>query len=656
MRACVAMVIALIALSAPAAELVPVSAFARLPQVSGFDVSPSGNRVLMFQPAGDSLHLVVIDLVAKTTRLALASDPDRFFFNWCRFANEDRILCSVRAYIKLIAGQDTVGFKWYRDGRVTVTRLFGVDHDGGHFTEMVPEKVTHPGEELVWNSQFQDRIINWLPDDDDHVLIELNRKDRMYPDVYLLDVNRNTISLVAKNSPPVSYWQATDSGKVMMGVGIQDRGPVVLVRDGRGLIDRTPPNAQYDTLSDVLGFAPDERTAYVAMDAGDGHSALYQVGASDLRTAGTILSDPEFDIFGGLIRDPRSRQPIAVVYERDHRTITWLNPEWQQRADEIGKALPGTLNVPVSSSRDGNVVVLESTSPTAVPTYYLYNVAAKKLTRIGVTHPEVPPDTIAERRPVRYAARDGMTIPAYLTLPRGGDAKRLPTIIFPHGGPYARDTDEFDYWTQYFVSRGYAVLQPNFRGSVGYGTAFMRAGYEQWGEKMQDDVIDGLDWLVAQGVADPTRVCVVGGSYGGYVALVAAYKTPEKFRCAVDFAGVADLNALAQNLYMYQFGKFSRARIQRGEALDANSPIEHVDQFGVPLLIVHGDQDRSVFIEQSADLVAALDRAGKPYQYIFQPGGDHYLSRASQRLQFFEAMDAFLRKYLGPAPETPTAG
>jgi dipeptidyl aminopeptidase/acylaminoacyl peptidase len=158
------------------------------------------------------------------------------------------------------------------------------------------------------------------------------------------------------------------------------------------------------------------------------------------------------------------------------------------------------------------------------------------------------------------------------------DGKHLPTIIFPHGGPYARDTDEFDYWTEYFVSRGHAVLQPNFRGSVGY------------------------------------------------------------------------------KLYMYQFGKFTRARIARGDALDANSPIEHVDEFGIPLLIVHGDQDRSVFIEQSANLVAALEKAGKPYQYIFQPGGDHYLSRASQRLQFFEAMDAFLRKYLGPPRADPPAG
>ncbi len=224
MRVCLAIAFAMIALAASSGDLVPVSAFARLPQVSGFDVSPSGDRVLMFQPAGDSLHLVVIDLVAKTTRLALASDPDQFFFNWCRFANETRILCSVRAYIKLVAAQNSLGFRWYRDGRVTVTRLFGVDHDGTHFTEMVPEKVTHPGEDLVWNSQFQDRIVNWLPDDDEHVLIQLNRKDRSYPDVYRLDVNRNKIELVAKYSPPISFWEAADSGKIMHGCRLSRSG------------------------------------------------------------------------------------------------------------------------------------------------------------------------------------------------------------------------------------------------------------------------------------------------------------------------------------------------------------------------------------------------------------------------------------------------
>jgi len=641
------------AISAWAADLVPVSAYARLPQLSGFDVSPSGKRVLMFQPTGDSLHLVVMDLEARTSRLALASDPDRFFFNWCRFHTDDRIVCSVRAYIKLQAAQVTLGYRWYRDGRVMVTRLFGVDYDGARFSELVPDAVSRniADTDLVWNSQFQDRIVNWLPDDPNHVLIQLNRKNGNYPDVYRLDIYQNRIEMVTKNVAPISFWEATDTGKVVLGTGLRDLAPVAFVRTGRTFSEKPVSNWSSDVYPTVLGIAADERTAYVAMDAGDGRRALYGVDVADLRVSGSVFADPEFDVYGALIRDPRTRRPIAVVYDRDRTTITWLDADWQQRANELAKALPGTTNIPVSASRDGDVAVIESTSPTSVPTYYLYRSSARKLTRFGVTHPEIPPDQVAELRPIRYAARDGLSIPAYVAVPRQGDAKHLPTIILPHGGPYLRDTDAFDYWTQFFVSRGYAVLKPNFRGSAGYGTAFLQAGYDQWGEKMQDDVIDGLDWMIAQGITDPARVCVVGGSYGGYVALVAAYKTPQRFRCAIDFAGVADLSDLLRNTHQYQFGQLTRARIQQGGALHANSPIEHVGELGIPLLIVHGDQDRVVFIEQSERFVEALEKAGKPYRYIEQSGGDHFLSRASQRLQLFEAMDVFLREHLS-APHT----
>jgi len=636
-------------------DLVPVSAYARLPQLSGFDVSPSGNRVLMFQPAGDSLQLVVLDLAARTSKLALASDPDQFYFNWCKFHTDDRIVCSVRAYIKLQHAQNDLGFAWYRENRIIVTRLFGVDADGSHFGQLVPDAVSHSlaDTDLMWNGQIQDRIISWLPDDPDHVLIQLNRKDGHYPDVYKLDIQRSKLELINKNLAPVSFWEATASGTVVLGTGFRNMDIVAFVRDGRHFREQAIPNLVADAPPpDIVGIA-DERTAYVSADAGDGHAALYTVDLQSLGITGTLFADPDFDVFGGLIRDPGTHKPIGIAYERDVPTLHWLDSAWQARANDIDKALTGTFNYPVAASRDADVVVFESSSPTMAPTYYLYRASARKLTRFGVAYPEIPPDTIAPMRAVRYAARDGLSIPAYVTVPPHRDAKLLPTIVFPHGGPYARDTGEFDYWVQFFVSRGYAVLQPNYRGSAGYGTAFLRAGYEQWGEKMQDDVIDGLDWMIAQGITDPQRVCIVGGSYGGYSALVAAYKTPQRFRCAVDFAGVADLPALIANLYLYQFGQLTRARIQRGDALDANSPIEHVAGFGIPLLIVHGDQDRVVYYQQSEDLVAALTKAGKPFQYIRQPGGDHYLSRASQRLQLFEAMDAFLQEHLGASSAPP---
>jgi dipeptidyl aminopeptidase/acylaminoacyl peptidase len=247
---------------------------------------------------------------------------------------------------------------------------------------------------------------------------------------------------------------------------------------------------------------------------------------------------------------------------------------------------------------------------------------------------------------VTYKARDGQSIPAYLALPGPAEEGPYPTIIDPHGGPWAEDEGRYFFLNQYFIDRGYAVLKPNFRGSTGYGDAFTAAGFEQWGASMQNDVIDGLDWMIDQNLADANKVCIHGGSYGGYVALVAAYKTPEKFRCAISFAGVSDLADLRNRWYNYRFGRLSTARLPKGEALVNNSPIENVKEMQLPLLIVHGDVDRSVMIEQSRNLAQALSNAGIEHQYIEQPNGDHFFSLQAHRLEYLQALDKFLTKHL----------
>ena len=214
-------------------------------------------------------------------------------------------------------------------------------------------------------------------------------------------------------------------------------------------------------------------------------------------------------------------------------------------------------------------------------------------------------------------------------------------------GPWARSNGNTTFLDEFFIDRGFAVLHPNFRGSTGYGDNYMQQGFLQWGEKMQEDVIDGLDWMIEQGIADPQKVCFHGGSYGGYSALVAAYKTPEKFKCAISFAGVTDLPDLRKNWMFFQFGDFVRARLPRGEKLLENSPLHNVDKIKLPLLIVHGDVDRSVMIEQGRNFAKALEEAGKDYQYIEQTNGDHYFSLQSHRLEYLQAMDEFLDKHIG---------
>jgi dipeptidyl aminopeptidase/acylaminoacyl peptidase len=249
-------------------------------------------------------------------------------------------------------------------------------------------------------------------------------------------------------------------------------------------------------------------------------------------------------------------------------------------------------------------------------------------------------------RTITYKARDGVEMSGVLTLPKGREAKDLPMILMPHGGPQARDAEDWDWWVQFLASRGYAVLQPNYRGSTGFGTKFLKMGEGQWGLKMQDDLIDAVNWAAKQGIADPRRVCIVGASYGGYAALRAAQRDKGVYRCAVSYAGVSDLNGMLKYDGSFLNGGSARDMWHRQTPdLKAVSPINFPADFSTPILIMHGKVDQRVPVKQSREMVEKLKVAGATYRYVEQPLGDHHFTREADRLQFLEELEAFLTKY-----------
>ncbi|WP_298092560.1 alpha/beta fold hydrolase [uncultured Sphingomonas sp.] len=247
---------------------------------------------------------------------------------------------------------------------------------------------------------------------------------------------------------------------------------------------------------------------------------------------------------------------------------------------------------------------------------------------------------------VHYTARDGTPIEAVLTLPRLRAPKNLPLIVLPHGGPFARDSEGWDWWVQYLAELGYAVIQPNYRGSSGYGIDFAKKGEGQWGLKMQDDLDDAIPFLAKQGIADPKRVCMIGASYGGYAAMRAAQRNGDLYRCAVSYAGVSDLAAMQRYDGQFLFGK-TRGDWLKKQAPDyrAVSPRFGAAAFTIPILLVHGREDKRVPVKQSRMMADALKAAGKPYDYIEQPLADHHFTRGEDRLEFLKAMAAFLAKH-----------
>lgn len=280
------------------------------------------------------------------------------------------------------------------------------------------------------------------------------------------------------------------------------------------------------------------------------------------------------------------------------------------------------------------------------PSFYLLSLSDQKLALLGHANPDLAQSALAPVRTVSYEARDGLALRAVLTLPKGREARNLPIIVLPHGGPRARDAETWDWWAQFLADRGYAVIQPNYRGSTGYGTALTDAGDGEWGLKMQDDVDDALAWAVSEGIADPGRACIVGGSYGGYVAMRAAERNPDLYRCAITFAGVADLDAMLRADRGF-YNELATVDYWKGRAPDfaAVSPLQRPDKVGIPVLVVHGRRDLRVPVAQSRDYVAALRKAGKDVTYVEQREGDHYFSREEDRRQFLQAMEAFLDQH-----------
>ena len=632
--------------SPPGAASPPAAAFARLPPIADVDLSPDGSRAVLLRAIGETYHAVLADFDGGRMRPLMAADPQSFLFNWCRWANAERVVCSIRSYSTLRAGQLPGYVRRYRDGRVVFTRLLAVNADGSQPLRLVPDAVTRPGQELEWNLPDQDTVVSWMPDDPKHILIQL-RREATDPSVYRLNIYNNRMTRVRRAHTSVMRWYAARDGHIAFASGYRGIEPVAFtVRANRiseidisGLGGVRPPT--------LAALAADGRSAYVFANRGRDTRGLYRVDTETGAVLETLLVDRDHDVDGQLLVRRGDGAPLVLEYHRERAMLHWFDEDLAQRLDTVRRALPGRPSrLRLVSADDAAVRLVFSTEGNGtLPRHYLYDrTEPDGVVLLGEAYGDL--ESAVESRLVSYRARDGVLIAAYLTVPPHPAGRGLPTVVLPHGGPWARDRGGFDYWVQLLVARGYAVLQPNFRGSTGYGDRFLAAGFEQWGLAMQNDLIDGLDWLIREGIADPERVCFVGGSYGGYASLVAAFKTPERIRCAVSFAGVTDLEGLTRRWWNFLLGELSVARVQSGAARRENSPLAQARRIGVPLLIVHGDVDRSVTIEQSRSLIEALEAAGKAHRYVEQADGDHHLSLQSHRQQFLEVMDAFLAVHL----------
>lgn len=615
-------------LTGAAPEKIPVELFAKPPFLSDPALSPDGTRIAARARRDGQTLLIVFhtqdDLRGQTFDLGKFNIVDT---NW---AGPSRILLTISMTTRVFGAE------------LPMTRLLMID-TRTNATKMLDDKSKGL---FAGDILYADPAGEW-------VLVSGQNSIFETPSVKRIDLNTLAVKQVEKPRTDVWNWYADDAGHVRAGIAYSGERWTMWYRETADAplrpIRAKAGGKEADAGSvDGIKFVTGNSNGLIITNARTGRFAAYRY---DLPT-GTIgepyYENDEVDI-SHVIVNVATRKVTGVAYEDDRSRIAWLDPDMKAVQAKIDRALPNAENCVVDTTPDGNRILIWSGGAADPGTFYLYD------RKLGRMWPLISPyDDLVDKRfatvgAVRYKARDGLSIPAYLTLPVGAEARGLPLIVMPHGGPHVRDSWRFNPWVQFLANRGYAVLQPNFRGSTGYGKAFVERGYGQWGRAMQDDIDDGVDWLVASGKVDPKRVCIMGASYGGYVAMWGAIRNPERYRCAISFAGVSDV----PDMLRYDRKSFNAPRYFRewqrkvqGEDkldLDAVSPLHEVARLNVPVLITHGEKDTNVPPRQSHRMVDALRQRGASVVSVFYPDEGHGLSSATNDADFLKRVEAFLK-------------
>ena len=643
------LLVAAIAAAAPPS----VEAFADRAHIEDAALSPDGQRLAVIETFEGRGGAVVIDRerAGKDANKLVLAEPEHFKLQWCHWATNVRLLCGFRA------------MTMERGIVYAVTRLAAVDADGSHPTVLLQNSLEAQG-------PFQDRIINWRPGIPDTVLIEADEKldsgqiasgaaiyGRVgtygFPAVFELNVVTGRLNLRQRAREPVRHWITDSHGDVRIGWGFQGTMRSYYARlegdrDWRQLTKfKIFSRGNHPRPIAISGEDPNK--AYVIADS-EGRDAVWLVDLKDRDKPSLVFAHPLVDVSQPVLA--RDGSLIGVAYQTDYPMMFYTNEQVCALIERIKLTVPYVHNSIAGSSEDDRIVLIRSSSDIDAPTYRIFDTSTDTLSGLGAPHAAIPADSLAHLRSIEYPARDGTRIPGYLTVPHGSAAAQLPLIVMPHGGPIARDSWRYDFLREFLASRGYAVLQMNFRGSSGYGSDWFFAAHQDWGGLTYEDVLDGARWAIKEGIADPKRVCVVGWSFGGYIALVGAQRNPDVFRCAVDIAGVSDLSLLSNSLGIGAAGKLQIGT--DSEKLKRDSPRQHADAFQVPLLMIHGDRDAQVQIEQSEVMDRALTKAGKAHRFIKLRDADHQLSTVADRVTMLHAVEAFLAEHLPPtAPPAP---
>lgn len=476
--------------------------------------------------------------------------------------------------------------------------------------------------------------------------------------LFAVDLKNGNEDQTFRGEPNTQAWIVGASGDAVARIDydMQKGAREVYLRDGDStrfnLASSMAEGKGDGAVASFHGMTSTPNHAFAMTTGPSGRLSLVEFDLATGAAKSTLFSNAAYDA-GGVVYDYRKSTAIGVSYTDDLPRVHFLDEADRKLQASLAKALPGAAPIIASRSADGERMIVRAVYADHPDQYFFYDRAAKTMSMVASSYPKLDGKTAAQKEKFDYVAPDGTAIPGYLTTPKGASKSKMPLIVLPHGGPWARDDMAFDWWSFFYAARGYLVYQPNFRGSDGYGAGFQEAGYGEWGGKMQDDVTNGVKKLIADGVVDPERICIVGASYGGYAALAGATLTPDLYACAVSVNGVSNLPGLIggeakeSEIGEAYWSQRIGSRFKNKEQLEAVSPVKNADKAVAPILLVHGKDDTVVPAGQSRQMRDALKASGKPHEYVELAGEDHWLSSGASRTAMLAKSIEFIDRHIG---------
>ncbi len=602
---------------------IPLRDFFRNAEKNVYRISPDGKFVSHTEPYERRMNVFVEPRAeigkGKAVRVTSETTRDIASYGW---KNNDTLV-----YIRDFDGDEN-------------HHLFAVDKEGKNARDLTP----FPGVKV--------QIVDELEEIENEVLIGMNQRDPQCFDVYRMNVMTGAMQMVAENPGDIVQWGTDHTGAVRIAIRSDGVNNTLLYRDKESEDFREVITTSFNESLAPLFFTFDNSAIYAASNLGRDRMAIVKYDVANNREREVIYEHPEVDVSG--LDFSRTRKVLTTVsYTTWKQQREFLDETTKRLYTQLAAKLPNFEISIVDHTRDEQVFIVKTSNDRSMGAYYLYDFVHDTLGKLSDVAPWLPIEQLAPMKPISYQSRDGLTIHGYLTLPIGKPAINLPIVVNPHGGPWVREDWRYNPEVQFLASRGYAVLQVNYRGSTGYGRKFWESSFKQWGKTMQDDVSDGVLWLTKEGIADPKRVAIYGGSYGGYCTLAGLTFSPELYACGIDYVGVSNLFTFMKTIPPYwtpflesMYEMVGNPEIDK-ELLASASPVFHVDNIRAPLFVIQGAKDPRVNIEESNQIVEALLKRGIDVPYLVKENEGHGFRNEENRFEVYEAMEAFLEKHVG---------